>query len=90
MRHQNIKKIEHEMNTVNWNQVLECDDAGLTYSTIHTVISEKYNKCFPLRKSSVNRYAYNIPWLTSALKESIKVKNKLYINRNNGDNKEAR
>ena len=90
MRHQNIKKIECEMKTVNWNQVLECDDAGLAYSTFHTVISEKYNKCFPWRKSSVNRYTNNNLWLTSALKESIKVKNKLYINRNKGDNKEAR
>ena len=90
MRHQNIKKFECEMKTVNWNQVLECDDAGLAYSTFHTVISEKYNKCFPWRKSSVNRYTNNNPWLTPALKESIKVKNKLYINRNKGDNKEAR
>ena len=32
------------MKTVNRNQVLECDDAGLAYSTFHTVISEKYNK----------------------------------------------
>ena len=47
-------------------------------------------KCFPWRKSSVNRYTNNYPWLTSALKESLKVKNKLYINRNKGDNKEAR
>ena len=91
MRHQNIKKIEHDIKTVNWNQILECDGAGLAYSTFHTAISEKYNKRFPLRKSSVNRYTTNNnPWLTSALKESIKVKNKLYINRNKGDNKEAR
>ena len=90
MRHQNIKKFECEMKTVNWNRVLECDDAGLAYSTFHTVISEKYNKCFPWRKSSVNRYTNNNPWLTYALKESLKVKNKLYINRNKGDNKEAR
>ena len=78
------------MKTVNWNQVLECDDAGLAYSTFHTVISEKCKKGFPLRKSSVNRYTNKNPWLTSALKESIKVKNKLYINRYEGDNKEAR
>ena len=78
------------MKTVNWNQVLECDDAGLAYCTFHTVISEKYNTCFPWRKSSVNRYTNNNPWLTSALKEPIKVKNKLYINRNKGINKEAR
>ena len=91
MRHQNIKNIEHDIKTVNWNQILECDGAGLAYSTFHTAISEKYNKCFLLRNSSVNRYTTNNnPWLTSTLKEYIKVKNKLYINRNKGDNKEAR
>ena len=40
MRHQNIKRFEHEIKTVNWNQVLQCDDVGLAYSTFHTVVSE--------------------------------------------------
>ena len=73
MRHQD-QRFGQEMKTVNWNQVLECDDAGLVYSTFHAIISEKYNKCFPLKKSSMNLYTINSPCLTSALKESIKVK----------------
>ena len=68
MRHQTIKRFEREMKTVHWNQVLECADAGLAYNTFHTVISEKYNKCFPWTKFSVNRYTNDNPWLTSALK----------------------
>ena len=68
----------------------ECDNAQLAYSTFHKVISEKYSKCFPLRKSSGNQYTNNNPWLSPAMKESIKVKNKLYINRNKGDNKEEK
>ena len=54
MRHRNIQKFVHEMKIVNWNQVLECDDAQLAYTTFHAMISEKYNKCFPLRKFSSN------------------------------------
>ena len=38
-----------------------------------------------MRKNSSNRYTNNKPWLTTALKESIKTKNKLYMNRNRGD-----
>ena len=86
MRHKNVQRFINEMKIVNWNQVLECDNVQLAYSTFHKVISEKYIKCFPLRKSSGNRYANNNPWLSPAIKESIKVKNKLYINRYKGDN----
>ena len=43
MRHQNVQRFVNEMKIVNWNQVLECDNAQLTYSTFHTVISEKYS-----------------------------------------------
>ena len=41
------QKNVHEMNIVNWNQVLESDDAQLAYSNFHAIISEKYNNCFP-------------------------------------------
>ena len=41
---------------------------------------EKRNKIYCVKK----------PWLTSALKESIKIKNKLYVSRNRGDDPEQR
>ena len=84
MRHQKIQKFVHEMKIMNWNQVLECDDAQLAYTTFHATISEKYNKCFPLRNFSSNLHTNKNPWLTPALKESIKMKHKLYIKRNGG------
>ena len=58
-------------------------DAQVAYSSFNKIISEKYNKCFPIRKIN-KRYFNNKPWLTPALKESIKTKNKLYINRYKG------
>ena len=36
------------------------------------------------------KYHYNKPWLTASSKESIRVKNKLYKNRNKGSNHEER
>ena len=59
------------MKIVNWNQVLEFDDAQLAYNTFHTMLSEKYNKCFPLRKFSSNLYTNNNPSLVDSCTEGI-------------------
>ena len=69
------------MQQINWNCVTDKSDAQASYSEFHRVISQKYNKCFPYRK--INKpYYNNKPWLTNAMTESIKIKNKLYIIRN--------
>ena len=44
---------------------------------------------FPYRKQN-KPYYNNKPWLTNALKESIKTKNKLFVARNKGNNSEER
>ena len=44
---------------------------------------------FPYRKLN-EPYYNNKPWLTNALKESIKTKNKLFVARNKGNNSEER
>ena len=41
-------------------------------------------------KEKLKKYCIKKPWLTSALKESIKIKNKLYVSRNRGDDPEQR
>ena len=78
---QNIDQVTKEMQEINWNCVTDISDAQASYSKLHRVISQKYNKCFPYRK--INKpYYNNKPWLTNAMKESIKMKNKLYVIRN--------
>ena len=71
------------MSAIDWRELLSMSDAQVAYSSFHKIISEKYNKCFPIRKIN-KRYFNNKHWLTPALKESIKTKNKLYINRYKG------
>ena len=90
MRHHNIQNYLREMKTIDWSKVMECNEAQPAYSSFHAIISEKYNKCFPLRKCRTNRYNNSKPWLSSALKESIKYKNKLFINRNMGEDADER
>ena len=74
----NIAKFISEMNMVDWQFVLTETDTQSAYSKFHEVISTNYNACFPYRKIS-KKYYKNKPWLSTALKESIKIKNKLYV-----------
>ena len=83
MCHANIVKFREAMSTIDWREILSMSDAQVAYSSFHRILSEKYNNCFPIRKIS-KRYFDNKPWLTAALKESIKTKNKLYANRYKG------
>ena len=50
-------------------------DTQSAYNKFHEVISTKYHACFPYRKIP-KMYYKNKPWLSTALKESIKI-NKL-------------
>ena len=78
MCYANIVKFREAMSTIDWREILSMSDAQVVYSSFYGILSEKYNNCFPIRKVS-KRYFYNKPWLTAALKLSIKTKNKLYV-----------
>ena len=89
MRQGNINKFINEMQLVEWDSVNNTPDTQAAYTELHRIVSEKDNKCFPYRKLS-KPYYNNKPWLTNALKESIKTKNKLFVNRNKGNDTEER
>ena len=57
-----------------------------TPSKFHEVISTKYNDCFPYCKI-IKKYYTNDTWLSTALREPITTKNKLYVKskRNSGN-----
>ena len=89
MRQCNINKFVNEMQIAEWAPVTNKSDTQAAYSEFHKILCEKYNKCFPYRKQN-KPYYNNKPWLTNALKESIKTKNKLFVARNKGNNSEER
>ena len=78
MCHANIVKFKDAMSAIDWREILSMSDAQVACSLFHKIISEKYNKCFPIRKIN-KRYFNNKPWLTPALKASIKTKKISYI-----------
>ena len=49
-----------------------------SFSLFLSMIIDTYNKSFPKRKIKI-RYHNRKPWLTDALKQSIRSKNKLYM-----------
>ena len=89
MRHQNVVKFSEELKGIDWENVVNKQNAQEAYSIFHKIITEKYNLCFPIKKCR-KRYYNKKPWLTSALKQSIKVKNKLYVWRNKGNDIEQK
>ena len=73
---------------IDWQFVLNETDTAMAYSKFHEAISLKYNACFPYRKIS-KIYYKNKRWLLStALKKSIKIKNKLYVKSTRSRNSE--
>ena len=87
MGQRNIAKFISEMNMIDWQFVLNETDTAMAYRKFHEAISLKYNACFPYRRIS-KRYYKNKPWLSTALKESIKIKNKLYVKSKRSGNSE--
>ena len=83
MCHRNIEKFISRIQAVDWQETMTETNVQQAYSKFHETITELYKTCFPFRKK---QYYYNKPWLTAALKESIKMKNKLFVNKNKGDN----
>ena len=85
MSHRNVQKIIDEIQQVDWQIVTEIRDPQSAYTQFHNVIFQTYDKCFPYKRYK-SGYATKKPWITTAIRESIKTKNKLYINRNKGSN----
>lgn len=67
------QKIEH----VNWSSVINCNDATESFTLFHKKFCSTYEDCFP-KKSIKIGYKTRNPWLTPALKISIKRKNLLF------------
>ena len=63
------------------------NDAQSAYNKFNETVSCKYNVCFPYRKLT-KRYHMNKPWLSAALTQSIKEKNKLHILQKNHNDDE--
>ena len=68
-------KFIQNMSLENWNSVYNNENPHEAYSTFSNIIKKHYAMCFP--KITVNgTYRNRLPWLTDALRQSIRQKKK--------------
>ena len=77
MSHRYVQKFIYEIQQVDWQIVTEIREPQNAYTQLHNVISKTYDKCFPYKRYK-SGYATKKPWITTAIRESIKTKNNLY------------
>ena len=73
----NIYKFINEVKEIKWSGIIEMDDAQLACSAFHKLLAEKCASCF-FFNNIAKHYFHKKTWLKAGLKESIKMKNKLY------------
>ena len=75
----NIVNFRDVIANTDWQSlVMHLDEAQSAYSAFHNYISKTFDSCFPIVKVKVG-YKTRKAWLTSGLRKSISIKNKLYI-----------
>ena len=73
----NKQKFREAISAVDWTEICNIPDTQNSFSHFHSVLIFLQDKCFPkirIRKKYSNRK----PWLSDALRNSIRNKNKLY------------
>ena len=73
----NIKKFNILLSQLNWDPVLSSNDAQISYTSLHDLVTKTANDTFPLKQVTTN-YKNKLTWLTPGLKNSIKKKHALY------------
>lgn len=71
--------------SANMTSVLLESNAQQAYTAFAQIVSDAFQRCFPLKRRPPNRTDAH-PWLTRGIRKSIKVKNKLYYRFRNRPN----
>ena len=62
---------------LDWNEIYNCCDTQQAFSIYYEIFTKHYDACFPKKEIKI-KYNNRKPWLSAGLKQSIKIKNKLY------------
>lgn len=72
-----IKKFLDSCNNINWDDIIHINDCQEAFTKFHNDFSKCYEEAFPIVTMKLG-YKHRKSWLTLAMKESIKTKNRLY------------
>ena len=78
MHPENYNTFKDLISEVDWSEIMNQTDCQNAFSKFHERIKCIFDKSFPVKKIKI-RYKNRLPWLTEAIKISIKTKNKLYV-----------
>ena len=76
--YKNTIKFQNMLTDFDWEQVLNCNDCQQAFTVFHKNYKTIFDRCFPLKVRETN-YFTRKKWLSFGLKNSIKIKNKLYV-----------
>ena len=74
----NISKFKTKLQMTDWGPILATREPQSGYDLFKKEFSKAYDNAFPIKRIKVG-YKNRLPWLSQALKNSIKSKNKLYV-----------
>ena len=73
----NISNFIHGVELVDWNPILDDNNANSSYDNFCSILTSLYNECFPFIQPKNNKRRKH-PWITKCILTSIKHKNKLF------------
>ena len=89
---QSADKFREDISRVDWSVIYDLNNPNEQYNLMIDIITEIYDKHFPIKTFSVKPSTRNNPWITPGILKSIKRKNKLYrakLQNYNEKNREA-
>ena len=74
----NISLFTDKLAKCNWNSIFNGPQTSETFDMFYDKFQQAYNESFPV-KTTTAKYCNRKPWLTTAMKNSISMKNRLYL-----------
>ena len=77
LSYRNRQRFYESISSVNWEAIYSESDTQTAFGLFHSTLLKHFYKNFPKQTVKI-RYNNRKPWLTQGLKDSIRMKNKLY------------
>ena len=77
-KEQNDIKFKERIDALEFRDIYETGDANEAFDKFNEIMIREFNLAYPLVTKTINENKTYHPWLTPGLKESIKMKNRMY------------
>ena len=72
------QNFKNQIQNMDFSEVLEADNVDEAFLKFNNIVYSLYDDCYPLVSKTIVNKRNDTPWMTAAIKQSIKTKNKLY------------